>query len=41
MVWVLFLECSMGKILTTNNLRKKGIIILDWCYIYACKSNGE
>ena len=26
-------------ILTINNLRKKKVLILDWCYMY--KSNGE
>jgi hypothetical protein len=30
---------SLGKALTTNNLRKRGLIILDWCCM--CKRNGE
>ena len=34
-----YLDYSEGEILTTNNLRERGIIILDWCSI--CKSNGE
>ena len=27
---------SLGKILTTNNLQKRRIIVLDWCYILMC-----
>jgi hypothetical protein len=30
---------SLGKILTTDNLRKRGIIIMDWCCM--CKAGGE
>ena len=30
---------SLGKILTTNNLRKRHIIVLNWCYM--CKRCGE
>ena len=30
---------SLGKILTTDNLRKRGIIIMDWCCMY--KESGE
>ena len=30
---------SLSKILTTNNLRKRCIIFLDWCYM--CKRCGE
>ena len=30
---------SLGKILTTDNLRKRGIIITDWCCM--CKARGE
>ncbi|XP_042954850.1 uncharacterized protein LOC122291257 [Carya illinoinensis] len=30
---------SLGKILTLDNLRKRGIIVMDWCFI--CKKNGE
>ena len=30
---------SLGKILTTDNLRKRRIIVLDWCYM--CKRCGE
>jgi hypothetical protein len=29
----------LGKILTMDNLRKKHIIVTEWCYI--CKKNGE
>ena len=35
----LFLVCFLGKILTTDNLRKRRVIVLDWCYM--CKSCGE
>jgi hypothetical protein len=30
---------SLGRILTTDNLRKRGIIIMDWCCM--CKAGGE
>ena len=30
---------ALGKILTTDNLRKRSIIVLDWCYM--CKRCGE
>ena len=30
---------SLGKILTTNNLCKRRIVVLDWCYM--CKRCGE
>uniref|UniRef100_A0A2N9HXJ9 Reverse transcriptase domain-containing protein n=1 Tax=Fagus sylvatica TaxID=28930 RepID=A0A2N9HXJ9_FAGSY len=30
---------ALGKILTTENLRKRRVIILDWCCM--CKSSGE
>ena len=30
---------ALGKILTTDNLRKKRIIIVDWCCM--CKGGGE
>ena len=30
---------ALGKILTTDNLRKRRVIILDWCCM--CKSSGE
>ena len=33
----LFLDCCFGKML--DNLRKRNIWILDWCYM--CKCNGE
>ena len=29
----------MGTILTIDNLRKRKVVILDWCYM--CKSKGE
>ena len=30
---------SLGKILTTDNLRKRRVMVLDWCYM--CKRCGE
>lgn len=30
---------AFGKILTTDNLRKRGCVVMDWCYM--CKKNGE
>ena len=36
---ILCLDCRLGTILTINNLCKKKVLILDWCYM--CKSNGE
>ena len=30
---------ALGQILTTNNLKKQKVIILDWCCM--CKSSGE
>ena len=30
---------SLGEILTTDNLRRRRVIILDWCCL--CKANGE
>ena len=30
---------SLGKILTTDNLRKQRVLVLDWCYM--CKKCGE
>ena len=30
---------SLGKILTTDNLRKRRVMVLDWCYM--CKKWGE
>ncbi|KAK9995838.1 hypothetical protein SO802_020524 [Lithocarpus litseifolius] len=32
-------SASLGKILTTDNLRKRRVIVLDWCYM--CKGCGE
>ena len=32
-------SASLGKILTTDNLRKRRIVVLDWCYMY--KRCGE
>ena len=34
-VWIV----DLGKCLTIDNLRKREVWILDWCYI--CKCNGE
>ena len=34
-VWIV----DLGKCLTIDNLRKRKVWILDWCYI--CKCNGE
>uniref|UniRef100_A0A2N9EX59 Reverse transcriptase domain-containing protein n=1 Tax=Fagus sylvatica TaxID=28930 RepID=A0A2N9EX59_FAGSY len=30
---------ALGRILTTNNLRRRRVIVLDYCWL--CKSNGE
>jgi hypothetical protein len=30
---------SLGKILTLDNLRKRGLIVIDWCWM--CKRSGE
>ena len=32
-------SASLGKVLTTNNLRKRRVIVLDWCYM--CKRCAE
>ena len=32
-------SAALGKCLTIDNLRKRKVQILDWCYM--CKSNGE
>ena len=32
-------SASLGKILTTDNLRKWRVLVLDWCYM--CKNCGE
>jgi len=34
-VWI----AALGTILTIDNLCKRKVLILDWCYV--CKSNGE
>ena len=34
-----FWSASLGKILTTDNFRKRRVIVLDWCYM--CKRCGE
>ena len=34
-VWI----AALGKCLTIDNLRRRKVWILDWCYI--CKCNGE
>ena len=38
---VAFFACSasLGKILTIDNLRKRRVLVLDWCYM--CKRCGE
>ncbi|KAF5464706.1 hypothetical protein F2P56_014761 [Juglans regia] len=30
---------ALGKILTTDNLRKRGCVVMNWCYL--CKKDGE
>jgi len=30
---------TLGKILTLNNLQKRNIIVMEWCYM--CKTSGE
>ena len=35
LVWV----AAMGHILTTDNLRRRHVMVLDWCCM--CKENGE
>jgi hypothetical protein len=30
---------TLGKILTLDNMRKKHVIVLDWCCM--CKKNGK
>jgi hypothetical protein len=30
---------TLGKILTLDNLRKRNIIVMEWCYM--CKASGE
>jgi hypothetical protein len=30
---------ALDKILTHDNLRKRNIVVVDWCYM--CKKNGE
>ena len=32
-------SASLGKILTTDNLHKRRVLVLDWCYM--CKNCGE
>jgi hypothetical protein len=32
-------SAALGKILTMNNLRKRHIIMVDWCCL--CKKSGE
>jgi hypothetical protein len=34
-----FVWTALGKILTLDNLRKRNIIVVDWCYM--CKKSGE
>ena len=34
-----FWSASLGKILTTDNLRKRRVIVFDWCYM--CKRCGK
>ena len=33
------MDCSLGKILMVDNLRRKKVWIADWCYM--CKCNGK
>jgi hypothetical protein len=35
----LCMGCFVGKILTAENLRKRNIILVSWCYL--CKGDGE
>ena len=30
---------ALGKVLTTDNIRKRGLIVIDWCCM--CKWDGE
>ena len=32
-------SAALGKILTTDNLRKRGCVVMDWCYM--CKKSEE
>ena len=36
---LLLLDCNVGRILTIDNLRKRRVLIIDWCCM--CKSSGE
>lgn len=33
------MDCCLREDLSTDNLRKQGIIVIDWCYM--CKMSGE
>ena len=38
--WAFFSWCAaLGRILIADNLRKRGTILMEWCYI--CKNHGE
>jgi hypothetical protein len=39
LVLLFFFFRALGKILTVDNLRRRHIVVLDWCCI--CKCNGE
>jgi hypothetical protein len=30
---------ALGKILTCDNLRKRNVVVVEWCYM--CKKSGE
>ena len=36
---ILLLDCGLGKILTIDNLRKRHLVVLEWCFM--CKRCGE
>uniref|UniRef100_A0A2N9EQ15 4-hydroxy-tetrahydrodipicolinate reductase n=1 Tax=Fagus sylvatica TaxID=28930 RepID=A0A2N9EQ15_FAGSY len=39
LVWRHTVDASLGKILMIDNLWKRRLVLLDWCYM--CKANGE
>lgn len=30
---------SLDKVLTADNYKKRGVVVVDWCYV--CKKDGE